>query len=142
MSLFQARTFVGHAGGVLDWKIDCDYLNSLDIACFAQLIARRVKFSYIWGIPRGGIMLYNALRDYANPSARDVLIVDDVLTTGKSMEHMKHTIGGVTAEENIKGIVIFARGPCPSWVIPVLSTNPFFETHVEDQPPSHKEYNQ
>lgn len=144
MSLFQAKEFVGHAGGVLEWKIDCDYLNPLDIACFARLIDRRFNFRAVWGIPRGGRLLEHALSNYTRHHSKNILIVDDVFTTGKSMEEYKNTLlnEGIEDEENIQGIVLFARGPCPSWVIPVLSTNPLFETHAEDHPPSYKEYDQ
>lgn len=144
MSLFQMKTFTGHSGGVLGWKIKCEYLNSLDIDCFAQLIARRVKFRNVYGIPRGGSVLANALRDYTNHWATKILIVDDVLTTGGSMEEFReHLLNeGVEDKENIQGVVLFARGPCPSWVTQVLSTNPFFDDQVGDEPSSHKEYNQ
>lgn len=139
MSLFQAKEFVGHSGGVLEWKIDCDYLNSLDIDCFAQLIARRFKFSTVYGVPRGGSLLANALRDHTNHWAPNTLIVDDVLTTGGSMEEFKeHLLNeGIDDEENIQGVVLVARGACPFWVTPVLYTNPLFETHADDHSPSH-----
>lgn len=139
MSLFHAESFVAHSGGVLGWKIRCEYLNNLDITCFAQLIARRVKFRNVYGVPRGGRVLADALGEYTNHWAPKILIVDDVLTTGGSMEeYREHLLNeGVEDKENIQGVVLFARGPCPSWVTQVLSTNPFFETHVEDQPPSH-----
>ena len=41
-----------------------------------------------------------------------MLIVDDVFTTGASMEAL-HTPGDI-------GAVVFARGLCPSWITPLF----------------------
>jgi len=43
------------------------------------------------------------------------LIVDDVLTTGTSMIEMQKQY------PNAIGVVMFARGPCPSWVSSIFS---------------------
>lgn len=46
-----------------------------------------------------------------------ILIVDDVLTTGKSMKEQRgKRIDAV-------GIVVFARGPCPAWIRPLFTCN-------------------
>jgi orotate phosphoribosyltransferase len=45
------------------------------------------------------------------------LIVDDVLTTGKSMEEMRKKHSNVLTI----GVVLFARGKCPKWVEPIFN---------------------
>ena len=50
----------------------------------------------------------------------DMLIVDDVLTTGASMEHERARCSGRTI-----GVVLFARGPCPEWIHPVFRMDPW-----------------
>ena len=55
----------------------------------------------------------------------DYLIVDDVLTTGKSMNeiyehlHTKH-------DKKTKGVVVFARSGCPDWITPIFQLNKIF----------------
>jgi hypothetical protein len=46
------------------------------------------------------------------------LIVDDVLTTGGSMERArdKHRGQGPAGRPGIIGAVVFARGQCPHWI--------------------------
>lgn len=44
------------------------------------------------------------------------VIVDDVLTTGESMEEMRLHYSSRTI-----GVVLFARGKCPDWVTPIFS---------------------
>src|ERR1700722_3264701 len=89
VSLFTDGEFVAHSGVTLPFKIDCDALTDADIATLAKEISRRTKFSVVVGIPRGGLRLAAALEQYCQPSA-PVLIADDVLTTGRSMEAERH----------------------------------------------------
>jgi orotate phosphoribosyltransferase len=115
MHLFVAGEFVAHSGGVLPYKIDCDALSSSDIETIAGVMAwRLVRFSSVYGVPRGGIRLELAFQQYSTGSALDpLLIVDDVLTTGRSMIEARARFG-----PNTIGFVIFARGPCPEWITP------------------------
>jgi pyrimidine operon attenuation protein/uracil phosphoribosyltransferase len=64
------------------------------------------------GVPQGGLRLAKACRKYAIEHHAVVLIVDDVLTTGASMEdeRKKHR------DRPVIGVVLFARGPRPGWV--------------------------
>ncbi len=97
-----------------DFKIECDALTHDDIECIAYLIQQRTgSFSRVVGIPRGGLRLSEALEQYC--SEGPVLICDDVLTTGGSMERMRERIGGETM-----GVVIFSRGKCPEWIKPLF----------------------
>lgn len=117
MSLFDHAPFIGHTGRKLEWKIDCDALTNSDIETLAWLIARRVSFSDVHGIPNGGLRLAAALRPYRTDTSDFLLIVDDVLTTGGSMEAALKEL----KPPNAAGIVIFARGPCPAWVSALFS---------------------
>lgn len=118
MGLFKNEPFLSHAGNPLLWKIECDALDDEDIETLASIIARHFKFSEVIGIPRGGIRLANALLKYRS-GASGILIVDDVFTTGKSMEEARRNHG--KDDKDIIGIVIFARGEvsCPPWIKPI-----------------------
>lgn len=109
MALFVDSEFTGHAGGKLKFKIECDALSDEDIETIASIIARSYTFRSVHGIPRGGLRLAKALQKHCSAEG-SVLIVDDVLTSGASMEEAKKKIGSAI------GIVIFARGIRPNWV--------------------------
>lgn len=113
MNLFQAGDFDLHSGGTSNWKIECDALKDDDWQTLAKLIAERVPaFGSVYGIPHGGVPLAQFLGPYATEGP--LLIVDDVLTTGESMQHA-HEI-----QPDAIGSVVFARGPCPAWVTPLF----------------------
>lgn len=113
-SLIETGTFTSSSGLTLPFKIECDALGGRTIAALAKIIADRIRFKTVEGVPSGGLMLAWYLRPYADPTSDALLIVDDVLTTGTSMELKR-------AGRDASGVVIFARGPCPAWVIPVFS---------------------
>ena len=124
MSLFELKDFKMHSGGIGKWKIECDNLTDADWDTVAYWISEKIDFKFVRGIPTGGIKLQNALFKYRDPGSDVCLIVDDVLTTGKSMEDYKqildiNRIMG-TGVNKIVGIVLFARGECPSWVQPIF----------------------
>lgn len=102
---------------MLEFKIDCDALHDNDISALAAIIARRYRFGAVEGIPRGGLRLSAALRPYVTQGP--TLIVDDVLTAGNSMEAARKA----TTD---RGVVIFARGPCPDWVTPIFELHSKF----------------
>jgi orotate phosphoribosyltransferase len=117
MTLFVDGEFTSHSGQRLPYKIECDALTPADLDTLAADVARRFRFSSVHGVPRGGIRFAYALRRYATGSSLDpILIVDDVLTTGTSMEAVRQGMGG-----NVFGVVIFARGPCPDWITPLFA---------------------
>ncbi len=73
-------------------------------------------FGNVYGIPRGGTPLARAMKKHMTEGP--VLIVDDVFTTGKSMEGAKRgweDTHGVFDPDPI-GAVIFARNPTPPWI--------------------------
>ena len=115
-NLFVEETFVGHSGGTLHWKIEMDTLTDVEWKCIAKMIMEYETrpFQAAIGIPRGGLTLSMYLNDYSTQNPKDpYLIVDDVLTTGGSMEEFK--------EEHFKnkkvvGWVVFSRKNPASWI--------------------------
>ena len=103
MNLFQLGNFISHAGNELEWKIECDALTDEDWDCLAKMISERTEFGSLYGIPRGGVKLQNALEKYITKGNPIRLVVDDVYTTGKSMRDVM--------TGNDIGFVVFARKP-------------------------------
>jgi hypothetical protein len=101
MNLFQLGKFTSHAGKELDWKIECDALTDEDWECLAKMISERTQFGRVYGIPRGGEKLAKALEKYADPKNPIRLVVDDVWTTGTSMNE--------AMSKGDFGFVVFAR---------------------------------
>jgi orotate phosphoribosyltransferase len=116
--------FTSHSGLTLQFKIDCDDLTDGDLNCLARIIGRQMRFSRIVGVPRGGLRLAEALAPYAQHLPAPVtLIVDDVLTTGASMEQIR-----ATTDDTAIGVVIVARRKPPTWIVPVLSLNQLLDS--------------
>lgn len=110
--LFIKQYFTSHSGLSLPFKIECDALTDADIDTLAFLISGRYSFGSVYGVPTGGERLAKALTPYITSGPR--LVVDDVLTTGKSMKQAK------TSETDI-GVVIFSRGiSVPAWIKPIF----------------------
>lgn len=102
------------SGRVSNFFIDCDALTDEDWVAIAELIRDKIMFSGVLGIPSGGTKLASLLRKYENENTNaPFLIVDDVLTTGASMEELRR---GLTSIFNCIGFVVFARGKPPGWV--------------------------
>ncbi len=116
MNLFQKGRIQLSEGSIADFKIECDALTDEDIECIAWMISEQLEFKIVMGIPTGGIRLEKALRKYATKESKTVLLCDDVLTTGNSMEKMKAKF----VHKDIIGVVIFARRKCPEWVSPLF----------------------
>ena len=113
--LFQQGTFQLHSGEVSRWKIDCDALTDNDINTLAKLIHKGIVFGYVEWVSGGGERLGKAMLKWRNAYSSTLLIVDDVLTTGASMEKQR------AGRTNTIGAVIFARGVCPAWVKPLFA---------------------
>jgi len=129
LNLFQLGDFKLHSGKKSQWKIDCDALTEKDYETLAWIVGEEWKmmFRIVYGIPTGGLKFVKALDLYKKEDSNVVLIVDDVLTTGRSMEEKKTEIElFYQHNENITtivGVVIFARGKCPKWVRPIFQMN-------------------
>lgn len=114
MTLFKSGDFTLHSGNRVDWIIDCNFLSSEDINTLA-LIGSKIlpPFGTVLPVMRGGLRLAIALSKYGQDGGR-LLIAEDVVTTGQSMEDVRDGRDAI-------GICIFARGPVPSWVTPIWS---------------------
>lgn len=120
MSLFELRNFVMHSGQSGYYKIECDALTDDDWDTLAFIIVEKINFKEVYGIPSGGTKLQNALYKYTDSNSNTLLIVDDVLTTGRSIEEFRKIITKNKKYKNIIGVVVFARGKCPKWVKPIF----------------------
>jgi len=121
MNLFSKKDWIMHSGGIAQYKINCDALTDDDIETLAWIISQKGPIKAVYGVPTGGSRLGNSLKKYVTPLIGINLIVDDVLTTGKSMEEakiLKHWADAV-------GVVIFARNQCPKWVYPIFEMRLF-----------------
>jgi len=114
VSLFKNEPFFSHAGIKLLFKIECDVLDDEDVETLAAIVSRKFTFGRVYGVPRGGLRLAAALEKFRSPGGK-TLIVDDVFTTGTSMEEARREMGADSI-----GIVIFARGKCPPWIHPIF----------------------
>jgi hypothetical protein len=115
MTLFVKQDFISHSGIPLHWKIECDALSDEEIDCLAFMLTEVLPpFGQVVGIPRGGLRLESALKPYVTEGRP--LIVDDVLTTGRSMIEMRD----MSLHRNPIGAVLFSRGPCPDWITPLF----------------------
>lgn len=121
MTIFKKGHFNLHSGQQSNFKIDCDGLSDEDIETIAAMLNEILPpFGAVEGIPEGGLRLAQAMRKYSRTSverrgwygARSLLIVDDVFTTGGSMERQR-------AGRDALGAVIFARNETPYWITPL-----------------------
>lgn len=126
--LFQFGWFGSHSGFQLPWKLCLDDLGSREgWADVAELIAWKFAFRSVYGIPRGGALLARALDEYCEPGY-PVLIVDDVLTTGRSFIEARARLN--LNDEPVIGVVVAARGRCPDWVFPILTVNEWAQSRA------------
>lgn len=114
MTLFRLGRFILHSGAESNFKIDADALTDEDIEAIACILAEKIPpFGRVESIPKGGDRLAEALKPYRVEHGL-TLIVDDVVTTGASFEKKRN------GRSNVVGVAIFARGECPSWVLPLF----------------------
>ncbi len=122
--MLRRGRFKLHSGSLSDWKIEAEGLDDEDWATLAMLGARMVgKFDCVTGIPRGGLRFGEELASYiSDEEGTACLIVDDVLTTGASMEKARERLlSEAKPGTKVIGLVAFARGPCPPWVRAVFT---------------------
>lgn len=135
MGLINVGGFVLKGGKRSNWKLDCDALSDSDIHAAAWLLFKLVgHFSSVKSIPRGGDRLAAALRNHVAAKGPH-LIVDDVLTTGGSMELARRRYLAeqeVPALVPVVGAVLFARGRCPEWVRPLFQLPPELWSRVAE----------
>lgn len=103
------------------FKIDCDSLTDADLVALAtEIYVRTRTFSRVFGVPRGGFRLAEALRRYQVPEDPHVLVVDDVLTTGRSITTERERRAREFPDCTVMGAVLFARGDWPAWAMPLF----------------------
>ena len=117
IDLFQRIDFTSHSGLDLTWKIEMDALTRDEWECIAHMIFElSPPFKEAIGIPRGGVKLGKLLNLHGTGKREDpICIVDDVLTTGGSMNEFKTKRHWRNPSKYI-GWVVFARNKPPSWV--------------------------
>ena len=124
MNLFVEGDFVGHSGGELHWKIECDALSDADWKCLARMISEieTRPFQSAIGIPRGGVKLGMYLNEYSTQNPKHpYLICDDVLTTGGSMVEFRDKY---FRKSDSFGWVIWSRGTFDTsidWIKPLFT---------------------
>jgi hypothetical protein len=94
-NLFQhcpRNPFKRASGSMSDWKIECEALTANDWEALAVMaVALLPPFGRVAGVPRGGVPFADALRRYTDPNSWSVvLIAEDVVTTGASMERVRN----------------------------------------------------
>ena len=118
MTLFAEGEFEARSG-VLPWKVECDALTDADWKWAAARVAERFWIRDIHGVPTGGMKFANALKEHRDQNGEYLLIVDDVLTTGASMEAARRNSARVLIGVPRVGIVMFARVRPAAWVEPI-----------------------
>lgn len=110
MSLFNfGGRYELASGKVSPFKIDCDHLTHEDWIALCDLALCFLKpFSEVEGVPTGGNYWADLMAHYCQEKG-GLLIVDDVLTTGGSIERQR-------AGREAQGLVLFARAAPPPWV--------------------------
>jgi hypothetical protein len=125
MDLFEKKNFISHAGIPMTWKLECDAISESEWEALARMIMdyETRPFGSVEGIPRGGIPLANALREYATEGPP--MIVDDVYTTGASFkEYCNEHYRTVSFDYNPKWVIFARTKPADRSGIKALFTMP------------------
>ena len=113
--LFCAGDFALHSGSKSKWKINCNALLPEDWQALALMAMEFLpSFGSVEGVSQGGLKLAEAMRAHVFPYG-PVLICDDVLTTGRSMEEQR-------AGRKALGLVAFSRAKAIApWIYAILA---------------------
>ena len=116
--LFQSIDFKSHSGLNLSWRIEMDALSDPEWFTVKKMIMEITPpFKEAVGIPTGGTKLGDLLNEHGTGKEEDpICIVDDVLTTGESMEYFLTQYQRNRKPFTAIGWVVFARSQCPGWV--------------------------
>ena len=119
IDLFQKIDFTSHPGLDLTWKIEMDALSHREWECISHMIRElSPPFREAIGIPRGGNVLGKLLNRHGTGKEEDpICIVDDVLTTGMSMNTYREEMDIERWQKSCAlGWVVFARVRPPKWI--------------------------
>lgn len=125
MSLFVLGDLVLASGKSSNWKIEADALVPSDWKTLAAMAGPHLTYGRVVGVPTGGERFAEPLRRYARPDCETVLVADDVLTTGGSIERVRRRLTDGPNPPPVVGLVAFARGPLPDWVRAVFCLSPW-----------------
>lgn len=113
-NLFQSGNFTLKSGKQTDYLIDCSALTPNDWETLALMAYQRLPaFGKVEGVPRGGIPFAKALEKYIVPNNPTLLIAEDVVTTGGSMNRLRDNREAI-------GVCVFARGALYKWITPIF----------------------
>jgi hypoxanthine phosphoribosyltransferase len=118
-----------HSGGISNFKIECDAITEEDYKTLAKIISNKYKFKEVYGVPRGGVLFENALKEFKSNDNNNLLIVDDVLTTGNSMQEAKIKFQD-KQYDSVFGVVVFSKGDLPDWIKAIFTLAKFFRENV------------
>lgn len=127
-SLIESGKFTLSSGQETAWRFNEEGLSDETLDALAKIVCR----TWIVGLAdqivpaeHGGIRFANALRykhaKIENGRKQHTLVVDDVFTSGRSMERER-----LKYEEPVIGLVILERKPSPTWVYPIFTVNNLF----------------
>lgn len=138
MSLIRLADVTLHSGGRSWFKLAADEFIRDNLPGLVALARAAVApFAAVSGIPTGGLLLAGALAPHASPDAHGLLLVDDVLTTGASFFEARRAAWVARGEPEFvrqgwcRGVVVFARGPCPPFVKALFQLPPELWTPAE-----------
>ena len=131
VQLFNWGSFSLSSGRHSKLKIDCDALTPADLQTCAKLLREILPpFDYAAGVRFGGYPLAEIMQEFTvilRGQARQMLIVDDVFTTGASLCRERDKLRKLFPQAIFSGAVIVARAPTPHWITPLFTLNPHLD---------------
>ena len=112
--IFIHGKFTFASGLQSNFKIDCDDLTDDELYTLAlQSYQFLPRFKEVYGVPTGGLRFAEQMRKFVSEFG-NILVVDDVFTTGKSINNFVEVNN--FDRNNVRGLVIFARNTPPVWI--------------------------
>jgi hypothetical protein len=110
--MFEYGAFRSHSGLILPWKLNCDDFTDRDWDCVSRIIARKFAYAKVFGVPTGGLKMAEACNRFT-AEGYPILIVDDVLTLGSSIEEQRAKAKRDYPGVPTFGVTVFSRQPLP-----------------------------
>lgn len=141
--VFQLGAFTFSSGIRSPFKFECDDLSDDEMHAIARVGSHQVcDFGRLVPVPKGksaspidnAKRLAGAMQRYARPDCGVTLIVDDVWTTGGSMEACCADVMHQSAGASTVGFVIYAYQQPASWVTSFLTLSPTVGLFVQRPP--------